>query len=50
RVDRNSDMMILTLNEPLTGVAPGQAAVLYFPSPDELGDIVIGSGTITQTA
>src|SRR5699024_6480401 len=31
-VDRDADTMILTLNEPLSGVAPGQAAVLYFPS------------------
>ena len=35
------------LGEPLRGVAPGQAAVLYLP--DEAGDIVIGSGTITST-
>ena len=42
--------MVLKLTEPLSGVAPGQAAVLYFPSPDELGDIVIGSGTIIETA
>ena len=50
QVDRDADTMVLKLTEPLSGVAPGQAAVLYFPSPDELGDIVIGSGTIIETA
>lgn len=35
------------LREPLRGVAPGQAAVLY--RPDDAGDIVLGSGTITAT-
>lgn len=35
----------ITLREPLTGVAAGQAAVLY--RPDAAGDIVLGSGTIT---
>lgn len=35
------------LHEPLTGVARGQAAVLY--RPDERGDEVIGSGTICET-
>lgn len=35
------------LGEPLRGVAPGQAAVLYRPDAD--GDIVLGSGTITST-
>lgn len=49
-VDRQRDFMRITLKEPLQGVAPGQAAVLYLPSPDELGDIVIGSGTITATS
>ena len=39
--------MTLELNEPLSGVARGQAAVLYLP--DEAGDIVIGSGTICGT-
>lgn len=42
--------MSLTLHEPLSGVARGQAAVLYLPADDELGDIVLGSGTITATA
>ncbi len=36
-----------TLLEPLRGVAPGQAAVLY--RPDAGGDVVLGSGTITST-
>ncbi|KGF15332.1 tRNA 2-thiouridine(34) synthase MnmA [Corynebacterium freneyi] len=36
------------LAEPLRGVAPGQAAVLYRPDAD--GDIVLGSGTIASTA
>lgn len=48
-VDRANDTMTLELDEPLDGVARGQAAVLYLPSPDELGDIVIGSGTINAT-
>ncbi|MDY5784755.1 tRNA 2-thiouridine(34) synthase MnmA [Corynebacterium sp.] len=42
----DGDDMVLTLHEPLEGVAPGQAAVLYLPDPDGLGDIVLGSGTI----
>ncbi|OFN75795.1 tRNA 2-thiouridine(34) synthase MnmA [Corynebacterium sp. HMSC074E01] len=49
-VDREADRMTLELKEPLSGVARGQAAVLYLPSPDELGDIVLGSGTICGTA
>lgn len=49
-VDREADQMTLRLHEPLQGVARGQAAVLYLPSPDELGDIVLGSGTICATA
>jgi len=35
------------LREPLTGVAKGQALVLY--RPDAAGDVVIGSGTIART-
>lgn len=35
------------LQQPLTGVARGQAAVLY--RPDERGDEVLGSGTISET-
>ena len=49
-VDRDGDKMTLELKEPLFGVARGQAAVLYLPSTDELGDIVLGSGTICGTA
>jgi tRNA-specific 2-thiouridylase len=37
----------ISLREPLTGVAAGQAAVLYRPDP--AGDIVLGSGTIATT-
>jgi tRNA-specific 2-thiouridylase len=33
------------LAEPLRGVAPGQAVVLY--RPDAAGDVVLGSATIT---
>lgn len=35
------------LREPLTGVAPGQAMVLYRPAED--GDLVLGSGLISAT-
>ncbi|GGC51906.1 tRNA 2-thiouridine(34) synthase MnmA [Hoyosella rhizosphaerae] len=38
----------ITLQEPLTGVARGQAAVLY--QLDDAGDIVLGSGTISGTS
>lgn len=44
------DDMVLELHEPLSGVARGQAAVLYLPTEDDLGDIVLGSGTICATA
>ena len=37
----------IELHSPLTGVARGQAAVIYRPDPD--GDIVLGSGTICDT-
>ncbi|MGN5235510.1 MULTISPECIES: tRNA 2-thiouridine(34) synthase MnmA [unclassified Rhodococcus (in: high G+C Gram-positive bacteria)] len=37
----------ISLREPLTGVAAGQAAVLYRPDP--AGDMVLGSGTIAAT-
>ncbi|MBV7292937.1 tRNA 2-thiouridine(34) synthase MnmA [Corynebacterium sp. TAE3-ERU16] len=47
RVDTDGDAMELALRDPLSGVARGQAAVLYLPDPD--GDIVIGSGTICGT-
>lgn len=49
RVDRDGDRMVLELAEPLLGVARGQAAVLYLPADDDLGDIVLGSGTICGT-
>src|SRR5690606_28419762 len=39
--------LLVRLREPLTGVAKGQAVVLY--RPDEAGDEVVGSGTITGT-
>jgi len=39
--------IVVQLSEPLTGVAKGQAVVLY--RPDEAGDVVIGSGTIAGT-
>lgn len=42
------DGLVVQLSEPLTGVARGQAVVLY--RPDALGDQVIGSGTISGTA
>ncbi|WP_249643688.1 tRNA 2-thiouridine(34) synthase MnmA [Nocardia sputi] len=42
------DGLIVRLREPLTGVARGQAVVLYRPDPE--GDEVIGSGTISGTA
>jgi tRNA-specific 2-thiouridylase len=36
------------LEQPLRGVAPGQAAVFY--RPDAGGDVVLGSATIAATA
>ncbi|MDO4927707.1 MAG: tRNA 2-thiouridine(34) synthase MnmA [Corynebacterium sp.] len=47
-VDRTADRMNVELSEELSGVARGQAAVIYLPDPD--GDIVLGSGTICATA
>ncbi|MBV7301126.1 tRNA 2-thiouridine(34) synthase MnmA [Corynebacterium sp. TAE3-ERU2] len=47
QVDRDADRLVLDLQEPLRGVARGQAAVLYRPDPG--GDIVLGSGTICGT-
>lgn len=41
------DGLVVRLREPLTGVARGQAAVLYRPDP--AGDEVLGSGTIAGT-
>ncbi|MBZ8177106.1 tRNA 2-thiouridine(34) synthase MnmA [Corynebacterium poyangense] len=48
-IHRSEDWMELELQEPLSGVARGQAAVLYLPMPDGLGDVVLGSGTICET-
>ncbi|MCX5046097.1 tRNA 2-thiouridine(34) synthase MnmA [Aldersonia sp. NBC_00410] len=42
------DGLTVRLLEPLTGVARGQAVVVY--QPDSGGDIVIGSGTISTTS
>ncbi|WP_328397836.1 tRNA 2-thiouridine(34) synthase MnmA [Nocardia sp. NBC_00416] len=42
------DGLAVRLREPLSGVARGQAIVLY--RPDAAGDAVIGSGTITATS
>lgn len=47
RIDVAGDYMVLELAEPLSGIARGQAAVLYLP--DAAGDIVLGSGTICGT-
>ncbi|MDO4760533.1 MAG: tRNA 2-thiouridine(34) synthase MnmA [Corynebacterium sp.] len=47
-VSIDGDMMTIELRTPLSGVARGQAAVIYLPDPD--GDIVVGSGTICGTA
>jgi tRNA-specific 2-thiouridylase len=42
------DRLTVSLNEPLRGVAPGQAVALY--RPDAAGDIVLGSATIAAAA
>jgi tRNA-uridine 2-sulfurtransferase len=42
------DELTVRLTEPLRGVAPGQAVVLY--RPEDGGDLVLGSATITATA
>jgi tRNA-specific 2-thiouridylase len=39
--------VLVRLREPLRGVAPGQAVVLYRTEPE--GDLVLGSATITDT-
>ncbi|MGC5246908.1 tRNA 2-thiouridine(34) synthase MnmA [Gordonia sp. DT219] len=39
----------IALTQPLTGVARGQAAVLYLPD-DARGDLVLGSGRISHTS
>ncbi|MEU4319664.1 tRNA 2-thiouridine(34) synthase MnmA [Nocardia fluminea] len=47
-VEPEGDGFVARLREPLTGVAKGQAIVLYLPDADG-GDTVIGSGTINGT-
>ena len=42
------DGVTVALAEPLRGVAPGQAVAFY--RPDDDGDVVLGSATITATA
>ncbi|WP_345611847.1 tRNA 2-thiouridine(34) synthase MnmA [Pseudonocardia adelaidensis] len=42
------DGLRVELQEPLRGVAPGQAVAIY--RPDARGDVVLGSATITATA
>ena len=42
------DGVEVVLDEPLRGVAPGQAAVFY--RPDDGGDVVLGSATIAATS
>lgn len=46
-VNESDDTMRVELYTPLSGVARGQAAVIYLPDDD--GDIVLGSGTICAT-
>ena len=41
---QHDDELVVRLDEPATGVATGQAAVLYD------GDMVLGSATIARTA
>ena len=43
----SADGLRVELDEPLRGVAPGQAVALY--RPDRGGDVVLGSATITST-
>lgn len=45
----SADGIEIALTEPLTGVARGQAAVLYLPD-DDRGDLVLGSGRIASTS
>jgi tRNA-uridine 2-sulfurtransferase len=42
------DGVDVVLEQPLRGVAPGQAAVFYRPDAD--GDVVLGSATIATTS
>jgi tRNA-specific 2-thiouridylase len=46
-IDVVDDRVLVQLEEPLRGVAPGQAVALYRPDPG--GDVVLGSATITAT-
>ncbi|HYS39817.1 MAG TPA: tRNA 2-thiouridine(34) synthase MnmA [Pseudonocardiaceae bacterium] len=43
----HGEELLIRLTEPLSGVAPGQAAVLY--QPDPAGDLVLASTTISAT-
>ncbi|MDP3711922.1 MAG: tRNA 2-thiouridine(34) synthase MnmA [Mycobacteriales bacterium] len=43
-VTGDADQWVVTLDEPASGIAPGQAVVLYAPHPD--GDVVLGSATL----
>ncbi|MFC7340907.1 tRNA 2-thiouridine(34) synthase MnmA [Saccharopolyspora griseoalba] len=43
----DGERIAVQLRQPLQGVAPGQAIVLY--RPDEAGDLVLGSGIISAT-
>lgn len=45
--EAGGDGIQVRLRQPLTGVAPGQAVVLYRPEDD--GDLVLGSGLISGT-
>ncbi|MCP2254432.1 tRNA-specific 2-thiouridylase [Prauserella aidingensis] len=47
--EADGDAVRMSLREPLTGVAPGQVAVLYRPDA-EAGDVVLGSAKIAATA
>ena len=45
-VEPGADGLTVRLDEPLRGVAPGQAVALYHPEPG--GDVVLGSATIVS--
>ncbi|OLT42354.1 tRNA 2-thiouridine(34) synthase MnmA [Saccharomonospora sp. CUA-673] len=47
--EADGDEVRMSLHEPLTGVAPGQVAVMYRPDA-EAGDVVLGSAKIAATA
>lgn len=44
-----ADGLRVRLDEPMRGVAPGQALVLYRPEDEDEGDLVLGSGLISAT-